>query len=69
MYAMLLTTPGFLLTFVIFLVIGFSYANQNLNVNEIIEIKAALASHYNLALYNTVTAGVAYGNEHQESAG
>jgi NhaC family Na+:H+ antiporter len=55
MYAMLLTTlPSFLLTFVIFLVIGFSYANQNLNVDEIIEIKAALASHYNLAPYITL---------------
>ncbi|MCP4282765.1 MAG: Na+/H+ antiporter NhaC, partial [Alteromonas sp.] len=55
MYAMLLTTlPSFLLTLVIFLVIGFSYANQNLNVDEIIEIKAALASHYNLAPYITL---------------
>ena len=55
MYAMLLTTlPSFLLTFVIFLVIGFSYANQSLNVDEIIEIKAALASHYNLAPYITL---------------
>ncbi len=55
MYAMLLTTlPSFLLTLVIFLVIGFSYANQNLNVDEITEIKAALASHYNLAPYITL---------------
>lgn len=55
MYAMLLTTlPSFLLTLVIFLVIGFSYANQSLNVDEIIEIKAALASHYNLAPYITL---------------
>ena len=55
MYAMLLTTlPSFLLTLVVFLVIGFSYANQSLNVDEIIEIKAALASHYNLAPYITL---------------
>ncbi len=55
MYAMLLTTlPSFLLTFVIFLVIGFSYANQNLNVEQVVEIKAALASHYNLAPYITL---------------
>ncbi len=55
MYAMLLTTlPSFLLTFVIFLVIGFTYASQSLNVEEIFEIKAALASHYNLAPYITL---------------
>lgn len=55
MYAMMLTTlPSFLLTLVIFLVIGFSYAIQSFNVDEIIEIKAALASHYNLAPYITL---------------
>ena len=55
MYAMLLTTlPSLLLTFVIFLVIGFTYASQSLNVEELYKIKAALASHYNLAPYITL---------------
>ncbi|GEA04937.1 Na+/H+ antiporter NhaC [Alteromonas sp. KUL17] len=55
MYAMLLTTlPSFLLTFVIFLLIGFGYANQNIDVEQIVQIKQALANHYNLAPYVTL---------------
>ncbi|MDO6566490.1 Na+/H+ antiporter NhaC [Alteromonas sp. 1_MG-2023] len=55
MYAMLLTTlPSFLITFVIFLVMGFTYASQSLNVEDIYKIKTALASHYNLAPYITL---------------
>lgn len=49
-YAMLFTTiPTFILTFLIFLVIGFNYGDQNLNVADITSIQVALASHYNLA--------------------
>jgi len=55
MYAMLLTTlPSFLLTLVIFLVLGFNYANQSLNNEEVVAIKAALASNYHLAPYVTL---------------
>ena len=55
MYAMLLTTlPSFLLTLIIFLVIGFSYTSQSVNIEQVFEIKAALASQYNLAPYITL---------------
>lgn len=49
-YAMLFTTtPTFILTFFIFLVIGLNYGEQNLNVTEIASIQIALVSHYSLA--------------------
>ena len=55
MYGMLFTTlPTFLLSLVIFLVIGFSYASESLNAGQVFEIKAALAKHYNLAPYITL---------------
>lgn len=48
-HAMLLTTtPTFLLTLVIFLVIGLNYGNQNLNLGEVNAIQTALLNHYKL---------------------
>jgi NhaC family Na+:H+ antiporter len=48
-YAMLLTTtPTFVLTLVIFLIIGFNYGNQNLNLGEVNAIQTALANNYSL---------------------
>ncbi len=55
MYAMLLTTlPSFFLTFLLFLVIGFSFDSQNINVKNVGEIQSALASYYNLSPYITL---------------
>ena len=49
-YAMLFTTtPTFVLTFVIFLGIGLSYGEQNLNLTDIASIQIALVNHYSLA--------------------
>ncbi len=49
-YAMLFTTtPTFVLTFVIFLGIGLSYGEQNLNLTDIASIQIALVNLYNLA--------------------
>ena len=49
-YAMLFTTlPTFALTFVIFLVIGFSYGEQTLNLADITAMQLALANQYSLA--------------------
>lgn len=48
-HAMLLTTtPTFLLTLVIFLIIGLNYGNQNLNLGEVNAIQTALLNHYKL---------------------
>lgn len=48
-HAMLLTTtPTFLLTLVIFLIIGLNYGNQNLNLGEVNAIQTALLDHYKL---------------------
>ncbi|WP_174268981.1 Na+/H+ antiporter NhaC [Brumicola nitratireducens] len=48
-YAMLFTTiPTFILTLVIFLIIGFSYGDQNLNLDEVNAIQSALANNYSL---------------------
>ena len=48
-YAMLFTTaPTFILTFVIFLVIGFNYGEQNLDLAEVTSIQTALANNYSL---------------------
>jgi len=48
-YAMLFTTvPAFLFTFILFLVIGFTYADQNLNLDEVKAIQTALARTYDL---------------------
>jgi NhaC family Na+:H+ antiporter len=48
-YAMLFTTiPTFILTLLIFLVIGFSYGEQNLELGEITSIQTALANNYSL---------------------
>ncbi|MDP5034924.1 MAG: Na+/H+ antiporter NhaC, partial [Alishewanella sp.] len=49
-YAMLFTTlPTFALTFLIFLVIGFNYGEQALNLADITAMQVALASLYSLA--------------------
>ncbi|MDP5032424.1 Na+/H+ antiporter NhaC [Paraglaciecola sp.] len=49
-YAMLFTTlPTFALTFLIFLVIGFNYGEQALNLADITAMQVALASQYSLA--------------------
>ena len=48
-YSMLFTTlPAFILTFVIFLFIGFSYADKNLALDAVTSIQSALASNYSL---------------------
>jgi NhaC family Na+:H+ antiporter len=48
-YSMLFTTvPTFILTLVIFLIIGFNYGDQNLDLNEVNAIQTALASNYSL---------------------
>ncbi|WP_268244191.1 Na+/H+ antiporter NhaC [Shewanella ulleungensis] len=48
-YAMLFTTmPTFILTFIIFLVIGFNYAEHNLDLTEVSTIQTALANTYSL---------------------
>lgn len=48
-YAMLFTTtPTFILTFCIFLVIGLSYGEQNLNLADVTAIQTALTNHYSL---------------------
>jgi NhaC family Na+:H+ antiporter len=48
-YSMLFTTiPTFILTFVIFLIIGFSYGDQSLNLDEVNAIQSALANNYSL---------------------
>ncbi|CAM4421052.1 Na+/H+ antiporter NhaC [Shewanella livingstonensis] len=48
-YSMLFTTtPTFILTFIIFLVIGFNYGEQNLDLTEVTSIQTALANTYSL---------------------
>ncbi|WP_434951029.1 Na+/H+ antiporter NhaC [Shewanella sp. HL-SH4] len=48
-YAMLFTTtPTFILTFLIFLVIGFNYGEQNIDLAEVTSIQTALANNYSL---------------------
>jgi len=48
-YSMLFTTaPTFILTLVIFLIIGLSYGEQNLNLDEVNAIQLALANNYSL---------------------
>jgi NhaC family Na+:H+ antiporter len=48
-YSMLFTTlPAFIITFVIFLFIGFSYADKNLALDAVTSIQSALASNYSL---------------------
>lgn len=48
-YAMLFTTtPAFILTFFIFLVIGSNYAEQNINLTDVTSIQTALTKHYSL---------------------
>jgi NhaC family Na+:H+ antiporter len=48
-YSMLFTTiPTFALTFVIFLVLGFYYGDNNLALDEVASIRAALDGNYNL---------------------
>ena len=48
-YSMLFTTiPTFALTFVIFLIIGFYYGDNNLALDEVASIRAALDGNYNL---------------------
>ncbi len=48
-YSMLFTTaPTFILTFLIFLVIGLNYGDQNLNLGEVTSIQTALANNYSL---------------------
>jgi NhaC family Na+:H+ antiporter len=48
-YSMLFTTlPAFILTFVIFLFIGFSYADKSLALDAVTSIQSALASNYSL---------------------
>lgn len=49
-YSMLFTTlPTFILTFLIFLGIGFSYGEQHINLADVSTIQAALAGHFSLA--------------------
>lgn len=49
-YSMLFTTlPTFILTFLIFLGIGFSYGEQHINLADVSAIQAALADHFSLA--------------------
>ncbi|MFT4998679.1 MAG: NhaC family Na+:H+ antiporter [Glaciecola sp.] len=49
-YSMLFTTvPTFIFTLMIFLVIGLSYGDQNLELGEISSIQTALASNYSLS--------------------
>jgi NhaC family Na+:H+ antiporter len=49
-YAMLFTTtPTFILTFLIFLVIGLNYGEQNLDLSEVTSIQTALVESYSLA--------------------
>jgi NhaC family Na+:H+ antiporter len=48
-YSMLFTTtPTFILTFLIFLVIGLNYGEQNLDMTEVTSIQLALVNHYSL---------------------
>jgi NhaC family Na+:H+ antiporter len=48
-YAMLFTTiPTFAITFLIFLVIGLNYREQNLGLEDVTLIQTALANNYNL---------------------
>ena len=48
-YAMLFTTtPTFILTFLIFLVIGLNYGEQNIDLAEVTSIQTALANNYSL---------------------
>jgi NhaC family Na+:H+ antiporter len=48
-YSMLFTTlPAFIITFVIFLFIGFSYADKSLALDAVTSIQSALASNYSL---------------------
>ncbi len=48
-YSMLFTTlPTFILTFLIFLGIGFSYGEQHINLADVSAIQAALAGHFSL---------------------
>lgn len=48
-YSMLFTTlPTFILTFLIFLGIGFSYGEQHINLADVHAIQAALAGHFSL---------------------
>ena len=48
-YSMLFTTlPTFVITLIIFVVIGLNYADQNLNLSEVALIQEALANHYSL---------------------
>ncbi|MGI2108850.1 Na+/H+ antiporter NhaC [Shewanella frigidimarina] len=48
-YSMLFTTtPTFILTFIIFLVIGFNYGEQNLDLTEVTSIQTALVNTYSL---------------------
>lgn len=49
-YSMLFTTaPTFLITFLIFLIIGLNYGDQNLALGEVRSIQTALENNYNLA--------------------
>jgi Na+:H+ antiporter, NhaC family len=48
-YSMLFTTtPTFILTFLIFLVIGLNYGEQNLDLTEVTSIQLALVNNYSL---------------------
>ncbi|MFT4747001.1 MAG: NhaC family Na+:H+ antiporter [Oleispira sp.] len=48
-YSMLFTTvPTFILTFLIFLVIGLNYGEQNLDLSEVTSIQTALITNYSL---------------------
>ncbi|MGI2112138.1 Na+/H+ antiporter NhaC [Shewanella frigidimarina] len=48
-YSMLFTTtPTFILTFIIFLLIGFNYGEQNLDLTEVTSIQTALVNTYSL---------------------
>tara|TARA_R110002153_G_scaffold104403_4_gene242191 strand:+ start:1 stop:903 length:903 start_codon:yes stop_codon:yes gene_type:complete len=48
-YSMLFTTtPTFILTFLIFLVIGLNYGEQNLDLTEVTSIQLALVNNYTL---------------------
>jgi NhaC family Na+:H+ antiporter len=54
-YAMLFTTlPTFAITFVIFLVIGMNYGDQNLAFEEVTSIQTALAGNYKLTPFVTL---------------
>ncbi|WP_189480828.1 Na+/H+ antiporter NhaC [Alishewanella tabrizica] len=54
-YSMLFTTlPTFILTFLIFLGIGFSYGEQHINLADVSALQAALAGHFSLAPFITL---------------